>query len=52
VVKLRPKSATNWFNLGIAYQRAGDSPPSMAAYERAHELDPQNPEYAAAAQTK
>lgn len=51
-VKLQPKISAYWFDLGIAYQRAGDLPRAMAAYERAHELDPQNPEYAAAAQAK
>jgi Flp pilus assembly protein TadD len=49
-VKLQPKSATNWFNLGIAYQRAAELPPAIAAYGRAHELDPQNPKYTEAAQ--
>jgi membrane associated rhomboid family serine protease len=51
-VKLQPKSAPDWFNLGIAYQRVGDLPAAMAAYERAHELDPQNPDSTEAAQTK
>jgi membrane associated rhomboid family serine protease len=51
-VKLQPNSATDWFNIGIAYQRIVDLPSAMAAYERAHELDPQNPEPAQAAQTK
>jgi membrane associated rhomboid family serine protease len=48
-VKLQPKSATNCFNLGIAYQRAAELPPAIAAYGRAHELDPQNPKYTEAA---
>jgi membrane associated rhomboid family serine protease len=51
-VKLQPKSATNWFNLGIAYQRANDLPAAIAAYGRAHDLDPQNPEYTEAARAK
>lgn len=51
-VKLQPKSVPDWFNLGIGYQRVGDLPAAMAAYERAHELDPQNPESTEAVQTK
>jgi membrane associated rhomboid family serine protease len=51
-VKLQPKSSGDWFNLGIAYQRAGDLPSARAAYQRAHELEPENPEYAAAALAK
>jgi membrane associated rhomboid family serine protease len=49
-VKFRPKEPTYWFNLGIAYQRSGKLPAATAAYERAHELDPNNSVYAKTAQ--
>jgi len=47
-VKLRPKEPTYWFNLGIAYHRVGNLPTAMAAYRRAHELEPNNSDYAKA----
>jgi membrane associated rhomboid family serine protease len=47
-VKFRPKEPTYWFNLGIAYQRIGNLPAAMAAYKRAHELEPSNSDYAKA----
>jgi GlpG protein len=47
-VKFRPKEPTYWFNLGIAYHRIGKFPASAAAYQRAHQLDPNNPDYAKA----
>jgi membrane associated rhomboid family serine protease len=41
-VKFRPKEPTYWYDLGIAYQRIGKLPAAAAAYERAHQLDPNN----------
>jgi membrane associated rhomboid family serine protease len=43
--KLQPKEPSYWFNLGIAYQRVGKLPAAMAAYKRAHELNPSDSEY-------
>ena len=50
VVLYRPKLPVYWFNLGIAYQRLGDRTAAQAAYERAHQLDPNKAEYSAAAE--
>jgi membrane associated rhomboid family serine protease len=49
--KLQPRESTYWFDLGIAYQRAGKFPAAMAAYRRAHELEPSNSEYSKVLQT-
>ena len=43
--KLQPKIPQFWFNLGIAYHRLGNLPTAKAAYERAHQLEPNNPDY-------
>jgi cytochrome c-type biogenesis protein CcmH/NrfG len=50
--KFQPKEATDWFDLGIAYYRAGDLPAAKTAYQRAIELDPANSEYANALQNQ
>jgi Flp pilus assembly protein TadD len=47
--EFRPKEPTYWFNLGIAYHRVGNLPAAKAAYQFAHELEPNNSEYANAA---
>ena len=47
--KLQPKLPVHWFDLGIAYERLGNMPAAMAAYQRAHALDPNDPKYAEAA---
>lgn len=44
-VKFRPKEPIYWYNLGIAYHRLGNVPAAMAAYKRAHELEPTNADY-------
>lgn len=49
-VRYQPKSSIYWFDLGIAYHRVGDLPAAVAAYRRAHELEPGNPKYSEAAQ--
>jgi tetratricopeptide (TPR) repeat protein len=46
--KLQPKVPVYWFDLGIAYERLGNMPAAMAAYQRAHALDPNDPKYAEA----
>ena len=46
--KLHPKVPVYWFDLGIAYERLGNMPAAMAAYQRAHALDPHDPKYAEA----
>jgi cytochrome c-type biogenesis protein CcmH/NrfG len=38
-----------WFNLGIAYRQLGNNAAASAAYQRAHELEPNNEEYLDAA---
>jgi membrane associated rhomboid family serine protease len=50
--RLQPKEPTYWFDLGIAYYRAGDLPAAKTAYKRAIELDPGNSEYANALQNQ
>jgi GlpG protein len=45
-VRYQPKMAVYWFNLGIAYQRLDESSAASAAYQRAHSLEPNNPDYA------
>ncbi len=47
-VKFRPKEPTYWYNLGVAYQRIGNVPAATAAYGQAHQLDPNNSDYAKA----
>jgi membrane associated rhomboid family serine protease len=49
-VVYQPKLPVYWFNLGIAYQRLGNRTAAQAAYERAHQLEPNKAEYSAAAQ--
>ena len=44
-VVYQPKTAVNWFNLGIAQQRLGNNAAASAAYQRAHQLEPDNKEY-------
>jgi membrane associated rhomboid family serine protease len=47
-VVYQPKVAGYWFNLGIAYQRLGKETAAQAAYQRAHQLEPNNEEYSEA----
>jgi membrane associated rhomboid family serine protease len=49
-VVYQPKLPVYWFNLAIAYQRLGNRTAAQAAYERAHQLEPNKAEYSAAAQ--
>jgi membrane associated rhomboid family serine protease len=49
-VKFRPKEPTYWYNLGVAYQRIGNVPAATAAYRQAHQLDPNNSDYAKASE--
>jgi membrane associated rhomboid family serine protease len=48
--RMGPRVAGTWFNLGLAYQRTGNETAAQAAYARAHELDPSNAAYRAAAE--
>ncbi len=41
----QPKLPVYWFDLGIAYQRLGNKAAAQAAYQRAHELAPNDFEY-------
>ncbi|HWZ96656.1 MAG TPA: rhomboid family intramembrane serine protease [Candidatus Dormibacteraeota bacterium] len=47
--RYQPKSPVIWFDLGIAYQSVGDSAAAKKAYQKAHELAPDNSEYSEAA---
>jgi hypothetical protein len=44
----QPRIPVYWFDLGIAYQRLGDTKEAQAAYQRAHQLEPSNAEYSKA----
>jgi membrane associated rhomboid family serine protease len=44
-VTYQPRLAACWFDLGIAYQRLGKAKAAQAAYQRAHQLDPNDAEY-------
>lgn len=46
--KHQPKISQFWFDLGIAYHRQGNMPAAMAAYQRAHDLEPTNADYSKA----
>ena len=35
--------ATNWFNLGLAYEKVGDLNPAILSYNKVIQLDPENP---------
>lgn len=48
VIRINPREATAWYDLGVAYSRLDRADESIAAFERAHELEPANAEYAAA----
>jgi membrane associated rhomboid family serine protease len=47
---MQPKMAENWFNMGIAYDRLNRHSEAIAAYRRAHDLDPSNTKYQEAAE--
>jgi len=47
-VAYQPRLAVYWFDLGIAYQRSGDLKAALAAYQRAHQLEPEKAEYSQA----
>jgi Flp pilus assembly protein TadD len=42
---MQPKSPELWMDLGIAYQRLGNTPAATAAYKEAHNLKPDDPDY-------
>jgi len=44
-VVYQPRLAVYWFDLGIAYQRLGNTKAAQAAYQRAHQLEPNNANY-------
>ncbi len=41
----QPKLSVYWFDLGIAYQRLGNTPAAKAAYQKAVQLEPNKSEY-------
>jgi GlpG protein len=44
-LRYRPNTATYWFDLAIAQARLGNPSAAAQAYARAHQLEPDNPEY-------
>lgn len=48
-VTYKPRMASYWFDLGIAYQRTGKTREAREAYQRAQQLEPAKAEYAEAA---
>jgi membrane associated rhomboid family serine protease len=44
-LRYQPKEASFWYNLGIAYQSAGESKPAVDAYQRAADLGEANAQY-------
>ncbi len=48
-VTYKPRMASYWFDLGIAYQRTGKTREAREAYQRAQKLEPAKAEYADAA---
>ncbi len=48
-VRYQPKQSSFWFNLGLAEQRSKNPTPAALAYQRAYDLEPNNPDYADAA---
>jgi len=45
-VRYQPKTHELWYDLGIAYQRVGDTTAAMKAYRKARELAPTDQQYA------
>jgi cytochrome c-type biogenesis protein CcmH/NrfG len=45
-LRYRPNTASYWFDLAIAQARLGNLKAAGAAYARAHQLEPGNPEFA------
>jgi Flp pilus assembly protein TadD len=48
-VAYQPKLPGFWFDLGIAYQRLGNRTAAQTAYQKAHQLDPNETKYSQAA---
>lgn len=47
-VLYQPRLPVYWFDLGIAYQKVGNTKAAQAAYQRAHQIEPDNAEYSRA----
>jgi hypothetical protein len=47
-VVYQPRSAIYWYDLGIAQQRLGNKQAAQAAYQKAHQLEPNDADYSAA----
>jgi membrane associated rhomboid family serine protease len=43
--RFQPNDAVYWYDLGVAYARMGKLGPAAAAFERAHQLEPDNPDF-------
>jgi membrane associated rhomboid family serine protease len=46
-----PKMAVYWYDLGIAYQRLGNATAAKFAYQKAHQLEPNDAQYSDALKT-
>lgn len=44
-VRYQPKLPVYWYDLGVGYQREGNMKAALAAYQRAHDLAPNNSNY-------
>jgi Flp pilus assembly protein TadD len=43
-VRLRPNDAKSWYNLGVTYDRLGQQEKADAAFEKAWQLQPDDPQ--------
>jgi membrane associated rhomboid family serine protease len=48
----QPNDAAYWYDLGIAYGRLGRIVPAAAAFDRAHAIEPDNPDFSLSVQEK
>jgi len=48
----QPNSAIYWYDLGIAHQRLGNKAAAQAAYQKAHQLEPNDADYSAAVEDR
>ena len=51
-VRYQPNAPANWFGLAVAEERMGNHKAAESAYLRAHQLEPENPEFALPSQSE
>ena len=49
-IRMQPRDAGYWFNMGIAYDRLNRHAEAMTAFKRAHDIEPSNGVYQGASQ--